>query len=113
MRILNYYSLKIYSLSGGFVNRQDGGFFLAKFISEFGYIGILILGFLASYIRYYFRNNIAHNSSQSNFIYFFLCSLIVPIIFRDVGYFSFSTFFFFFAIGYLFSMNKKIHLKNI
>lgn len=39
-------SLLIYDIAGGYLNREDGGFILAKFVSELGFLAILAVIFV-------------------------------------------------------------------
>lgn len=94
-----------HSINGFFgvasVNRQDGGFLFGKFFSEFGFVSIAALlcyvVFVIRGIRSIARPPPKEIISSIN-IY---ASLLVPFFLRDVGYFSYTLIYFFFASGQL------------
>jgi hypothetical protein len=47
------YGETIYALTGVYKNREDGGFLAAKIVSEFGFLGVVIILF---YLKYFFRS---------------------------------------------------------
>ena len=101
----NFYSLRIQELSGNFVNRQDGGFFLAKFISELGYLGLLIVICATLQTSLIFKRFSSSHAHDLRFIYFIFCGLIVPLLIRDVGYFSYTIFYLCAGLGFLSSIS--------
>lgn len=108
----NFYNLRIYELSGAFVNRQDGGFLFAKFISELGTLGLLIFSCLILYIYFIIKRAVDFKLLNLKAASFMIFSLAVPLLFRDVGYFSYTLFYFFSSIGFLVSStNYKVDQK--
>ena len=92
----------IYSLSGQYLNRNDGSFVASKIISEFGIVGIVIVGF---YLLFAFNAlRFLNNCLNKSFDVFLLrrvigASLVVGFLpemfFRGYGYFSPGVFMFF------------------
>jgi len=94
---------KVTSIVGRPINNLDGGFLFSKFISEFGFLGLLFFilllrkFFLAFRNLFYFENK----SINPHFFLFkniFLISFFFDFFIRTTGYFSPASFLFLTAI---------------
>jgi hypothetical protein len=81
--------------NGVALSEKDGGFLFSKFVSEFGYIGLIFVSFymyiaLRSYlkIRRALLHNISAKSSLELIPYMLVYLSLVEIFIRGVGYFS-------------------------
>jgi hypothetical protein len=104
----NLYSLYIKDLSGDYVNRQDGGFLLAKLFSEFGLFLVPIFLYFFYWIKVSYEKTLLIGRINIGPVFYLFISLIVPLLFRDVGYFSYTLFYFFTSCGYLYASTCKI-----
>ena len=95
------YAKYIYQLWGHYANRQDGGFFFAKFFTEFGLLAFPISLVFFLKINKVFQIAMKTNPIAAKSVLNMYLSLCVPLFFRDTGYFSYSFFYFFLATGYL------------
>lgn len=111
----------IYSLAGEYKNRQDGGFLLAKIISEFGVFGIVLLIFYlfvffkASLALSRFRkcNSFSEVSGSSVFFNAIVVGFSVELFARGYGYFS-PGFFLLIASGFVLSgVYGDIRVKGV
>lgn len=112
----------IYQISGSELNQNDGGFLLAKLVSEFGILGIIVAGsfsFFACRIFVKLRS-IAygrHAKSADIFASCVIVSFLLDMYVRGVGYYSGSTLLLLMAMHYCFRnyvsarLNGKISKK--
>ncbi len=108
----NNVSIYIKSLAGEFVNRQDGGFLFAKLFSELGFFSIVILIATVYWIKFNYAKAILLDSVNIKPAFYIFVSLIVPLLFRDVGYFSYTFFYFFTFCGYLYASSRQSYIKK-
>jgi hypothetical protein len=96
----------INQLAGGYMNILDGGFNLAKIVSEFGFLGALLICF---YIWISLRAILEINKKYNTTAQVFSCSILVAytveLFIRGVGYFS-SNSIFLIAAFYIFWQSK-------
>jgi len=104
----NSYSLYIKNLSGAYVNRQDGGFLLAKLFSEFGFCLVPIFLYFFYWIKVNYVRALLIDPINIRPVFYLFVSLIIPLVFRDVGYFSYTLFYFFTSCGYLYASACQI-----
>ena len=104
----NLYSLYIKDLSGAYVNRQDGGFLLAKLFSEFGLFLVPIFLYFFYWIKVSYVKTLLIDRINIRPVFYLFISLIVPLLFRDVGYFSYTLFYFFTSCGYFYASTCQI-----
>lgn len=116
------YGEKIFSIFGGFLNRNDGSFLAAKIISEFGILGILLVsGFLKSFfksavfISKYQKFKLVHNkgeefSAKKIFVHTIILFFFTEMFIRGYGYFSSGVFLLFMSI--LILLNRGKHEKS-
>lgn len=104
----NSYSLYIKDLSGAYVNRQDGGFLLAKLFSEFGFCLVPIFLYFFYWIKVNYVRALLIDPINLRPVFYLFVSLIIPLVFRDVGYFSYTLFYFFTSCGYLYASACQI-----
>jgi hypothetical protein len=80
---------QIYALIQYYANILDGGFTLAKVISEFGIFGIsLVSSYILLIRKYFFNKRVKNESTQYIFSQAVLISFMIEIFIRGVGYFS-------------------------
>lgn len=108
----NQYSLRIKELSGGYVNRQDGGFLFAKLFSEFGFFLVPMMASFFYFLKRNYYKICALNPPKARSIIYLYIGLLPGFFVRDVGYFSYTTFFFFSVSGYLFSVANLTPRSN-
>lgn len=79
----------IYSLTGSTINVLDGGFTLSKILSEFGYLGIILMFF---YVIFFKKSYSIIKNSKLSSPYIFSGSIIlsysIELFVRGVGYFN-------------------------
>lgn len=93
---------------GGQLNIEDGGFFMAKIIAEFGIVGVIIVIFYLYWIikiiiktsRYYSDTNESYTDKKQFLMYGFIFSFLVEMFLRGYGYFSPGLFMLFASIFY-------------
>lgn len=113
-------SKTIFYLFQNYLNRYDGGTFGAKFIGEFGIIGLMfILVFLKKiYQSIYFLRISINKSNKLPLVLFFNCCIAffgLDIFVRGIGYFSPSVFMFLvgvFGLSYSNNQNDRIERKD-
>ena len=91
-----------------YINRYDGSFFAAKIISEFGYVGLLIVIYFLRLFLISFAS-ILKSRDDSIFTLFFhanMFGLVLYVFFRGGGYLSLQIFLLFLAI--LVMKNKSV-----
>lgn len=80
---------QIYALIQYYANILDGGFTLAKVISEFGIFGIgLVFSYFFLVKKYVLNKRVKTNSAQYIFSQAVLISFMIEIFIRGVGYFN-------------------------
>ena len=101
----------INQLAGGYMNILDGGFNLAKIVSEFGFFGALLVCFyIWISLRATLELNKKHNTTAQIFSYSILVAYTVELFIRGVGYFSSSSIFLI-AAFYIFWQSKILRNK--
>ena len=79
----------IYSLTGSTINVLDGGFTLSKILSEFGYLGMILMFF---YVIFFKKSYTIIKHSKLSSPYIFSSSIIlsysIEVFVRGVGYFN-------------------------
>lgn len=123
---LSPYAEKIYSIMGEDRNIPDGGFLAAKFIAEFGVIGVLcVIGYVVFLIKFVFYANQVwaylrlHGSVGQRdllmkrlLISGVVFAFLVEFLFRGLGYFSPGVFFMVFALAMMPTINKQLKLSS-
>ncbi|MEC5212819.1 hypothetical protein RCH06_001360 [Polaromonas sp. CG_9.5] len=108
----------IYRLSGGDLNQNDGSFLLAKVVSEFGILGMIIIGGISLFIgKVAVRLRAIANGLYSAPAYTFSCCVIVTFVLeiyvRGTGYYSGTMILFLTSIHYYFGYNKIGRLMGV
>lgn len=107
----------IYQISGSELNQIDGGFLLAKFVSEFGVLGILVVGGLSLFIGTVAikLRSIANGRYATSAEIFSCCvivSFLLEIYVRGVGYYSGTVLLFLMSAHYYFRGDEIRRLEN-
>jgi hypothetical protein len=92
----SWLNLRIYDLAGGFyMNRNDGSFTASKLISEFGLMGVGLVGL---YVKFFYRayqelkkTDYTRNNKLSILINGIICSYGIEMFIRSSGYFTFGS----------------------
>ena len=98
---------KILSIAGIYKNRGDGAFLAGKVISEFGIIGIVLVGLLSKQIFNSFRfiksqlDNQLSKDKKLVFCHAVVFSFTIELFFRGNGYFSPSLMFMLICLSYI------------
>ncbi|GGK24105.1 hypothetical protein GCM10007987_04970 [Aliivibrio fischeri] len=107
---INY---RIYDLSGGYMNRNDGSFTASKLISEFGVLGVFfVLSYLIVFIKSIraIKNGIRNKNIDFSMISnFFIISYVIEMFFRSAGYFTIGTLMLFVGIMLRYFGNAQIN----
>lgn len=101
----------IYAMTKSDVNIKDGGFTLAKLLSEMGFLGFILSLFVAFYIiksSFYLYNTKYNNNENVKLIFFhsIIASYSVEFFARGIGYFSATTMLFISSLLYLSYLRK-------
>ena len=106
---------QIYALIQYYANILDGGFTLAKVISEFGIFGIgLAFAYVFLIKKYVLNKRIKTNSAQYIFSQAILISFMIEVFIRGVGYFSGTSILVISAIWVILNMKNQtnVTVKN-
>lgn len=88
---------KIFEMTNSYMNQKDGGFMLAKIVSEFGVVGFfLVVAFLIiAFTAFIKLRKVARNDSKVDSVMIISCcfvvSYLVELFIRGAGYFTPTT----------------------
>ena len=108
------YSDVIYEASGGYLNYNDGSFLISKILSEAGFLGLSLLGYvlLSTFkkLKYLYKDGRNRSPEIHLALAIFLVASVSMFV-RGFGYFSPISFMFLWSISYIHKIYKMRYVS--